>query len=442
MVCSKCGKEKREAEFFKMKNGTRYNLCKTCLTMHVDNRDPETFKWILKTFDVPYIEDVWVSMANKIYMENPGKFNSRSVLGRYMRSMNMSQYKDYTYADSAELSLEKRQEEARARVDEKQEEILKKKLEEGEISQSEYLTLTHTNLVDETTQKYYERIKPVAVISNAGDMPPTITPDENGEYPSVENLIPQDTDPIDPEEEEHSSTTLGKPQFIQPFDVDESQISSQLTEDDMKYLIVKWGTTYKPSEWVKMEDLYNKYASEYELNVDRAETLKKICKISLKMDQALDIDDFMGFQKLSTTFDALRKSGKFTEAQNKEEQTRDLDSIGELVGFVEREGGIIPLKDDPIEYPQDKIDFIIKDMQNYVTRLAKDDLGLGDLIESYIEKADNQKTDSVDDIMHNSFKPRTEATAAEEEEDIKSFADFLEEEIAEESLRLAEGDLG
>lgn len=38
--------------------------------------------------------------------------------------------------------------------------------------------------------------------------------------------------------------------------IDEAQITENLTEDDIKYLSLKWGLLYKPSEWVKMEELY------------------------------------------------------------------------------------------------------------------------------------------------------------------------------------------
>ena len=155
------------------------------------------------------------------------------------------------------------------------------------------------------------------------------------------------------------------------------------------------------------------------------------------MDKALDVEDYQGYQKLATVYEQLRKSAKFTEAQNKEEQTRDIDSLGELVAFVEREGGAIPEFDDPIEYPQDKVDFTIRDMKNYVNRLVKEELGLGDLIESYIENLKKKKDNSVEEIMNSSFDSAQEAVT---EEEAKSFQDFLMEEIENESFRLAEGD--
>lgn len=147
-----------------------------------------------------------------------------------------------------------------------------------------------------------------------------------------------------------------------------------------------------------METMYTKYSQEYELNVDREEVLKKMCKTSLKMDEALDVGDITGYKNLSTVFDQLRKSGKFTEAQNKEDRQQVLSSIGELVQLCEQEGGIIEAlpQFDPDQYPQDKIDFTLRDLKSYTYSLVSNELGLGDLIESYIEKLEHSEEDSTD----------------------------------------------
>lgn len=45
ITCIKCGRSRKaEAEFFMMRDGKRYNMCKDCLCQHVKNDDPETFK--------------------------------------------------------------------------------------------------------------------------------------------------------------------------------------------------------------------------------------------------------------------------------------------------------------------------------------------------------------------------------------------------------------
>lgn len=405
-TCIKCGKTKKETSFFKMKSGERCDWCKDCLTMHIDNRKPDTFKWILEMFDVPYIESVWVEQTNKQYQKNPGKFGPASVIGQYIRTMNMTQYADYHYSDSDQINNRERlaaQGIQQAKdIDPNYEENLRKKYEAGEITKAAYETLSFEN----------------AGLHLNEDIPdhPYTYEDENGE----------------------ETLKVDVPEFRKDIQTDyENKIVDELTDADMQYLLVKWGITYTPTEWVKLENTYQKYAAEYELNVDREESLIQICKVHLKMDKALDVEDYQGYQKLATVYEQLRKSAKFTEAQNKEEQTRDIDSIGELVAFVEREGGAIPEYDDPIEYPQDKVDFTIKDMKNYVNRLVKEELGLGDLIESYIENLKKKKDNSVEEIMNSSFDSAQEAVT---EEEAKSFQDFLMEEIENESFRLAEGD--
>ena len=44
ITCSKCGKSKvARKDFFKLKNGERCDMCKSCLTQFIDNYDPQTF---------------------------------------------------------------------------------------------------------------------------------------------------------------------------------------------------------------------------------------------------------------------------------------------------------------------------------------------------------------------------------------------------------------
>ena len=388
MTCSKCGRNRPETEFFKQKSGERYPMCKDCLTQYIDNRDSSTFLWILEAFDVPYIQRKWTEMSNEIYKKNPGKFGPKSVIGRYIRSMNMAQYKDFTYADSDRINFQdNKQEREQLSQEEKEarEASLRERYETGEISESEYKTLTMTN---------------------ADDTPAKI-----------------------------------ETEFLMPKKIDESYWTDQLTDEDIQYLMLKWGTMYSPEEWITMETMWNKYSGEYDMNVDREEVLKKMCKTSLKMDQALDCGDTTGYKALATVFDQLRKSGKFTEAQKKEETQEILSTIGELVALCEREGGIIDTlpQYDPNEYPQDKIDLTIKDMKAYTYNLVSNELGLGDLIESYIEKLEKAEQEDNSDISADLIINSEEEHLKNEEiseEDYEEFNAFLENEIETEAEEL------
>lgn len=95
-----------------------------------------------------------------------------------------------------------------------------------------------------------------------------------------------------------------------------------------------------------------------------------------------------GYQKLSRVYDSLRKSAKFTAAQNKEQKGDFVDSIGELVAICEKEGFIPRFATD---IPQDKVDKTLKDMNNYLHKLVTQDLGFGQQIEDSLKKIQLQK---------------------------------------------------
>lgn len=342
--CEKCGRlRKNSSDFFKDLHGNLYPVCRDCLTSGIDNRDPDTYTWVLKELDAPYIDTIWVKIANEEFVRNPKKFGPKSVLGKYLRRMRTAQFKGNYWADSEALSKKLG---TTATKTAKEEAYVKKaleRLEAGEITPSEYAAMTHTSVDD---------LPPLDLPAPAVD-------------PEIANLV------MDPEGE------------------NEKRILENISDEEYQYLVLKWGVNYKASQLVQMETMYEKYAAENDLNTDREETLKKICKTSLKMDAALDNDDYSSYASLSKVYDALRKSSKFTESQKQDKTARAVDSIGELVAFVEKESGVIPMHDSPIIYPMDKVDFIIKDMHTYVNKLVKDELGLGDLIESFINRQEN-----------------------------------------------------
>lgn len=91
-----------------------------------------------------------------------------------------------------------------------------------------------------------------------------------------------------------------------------------------------------------MEEMYLEYENTFDLNVDSKAVVKQICQVYLKMNEALAVGDTNAYKSLSATYDSLRKSANLTKAQNKEDQHKELDSIGELVRLAERKKGIIP----------------------------------------------------------------------------------------------------
>ena len=107
LTCQKCNKSMDEEQFYTYKNGSKTELCKKCLTMHIDNFDPETFLWILQKMDVPYIEEEWNVLRDRAYAKDPKKMNGMSVFGKYISKMKLKQWKQYTWADTEKFEAEK-----------------------------------------------------------------------------------------------------------------------------------------------------------------------------------------------------------------------------------------------------------------------------------------------------------------------------------------------
>ena len=188
-----------------------------------------------------------------------------------------------------------------------------------------------------------------------------------------------------------------------------------------------------------MEELYTQYENQFELTVDRIVALKQLCKLDLEMNECLAIKDYKAYRDLSGQLDMVRKSAKFTEAQNKENSSNYLDSIGELVRFCEEEKGLIEAMPHPDDYPQDKIDYTIIDIKKYIQDLVRGELGLGSLIESYIKKLEEHEERNALD-MNISLPPMDTSLEDEDalqQDEAEEWALSLENNVAEEAALLA-----
>lgn len=250
-TCIKCGKPKKVDEFYMMRTGTRDTMCKNCLTMHIDPFDPETFKWIMERYDIPYIKWEWDTLLNKAYLKagnDVRKINGGAVFGKYLGKMKLNQYKNYYWADTERLALEAVDKDAAAAIErEESDKEWQAKFEAGEISEAQYRTL-----VSLPEQKE----KDLAIYSI----------DIDAERESASSMTPIMGGPI---------------QYI-----DEAELpdpAAELTDDDKIYLAMKWGRYYTPQEWVELETFYNDMTNSFDIqDADSINTLKLICKTTLK----------------------------------------------------------------------------------------------------------------------------------------------------------------
>lgn len=388
-VCQKCKKEMDEKQYYTYKDGSKVEMCKKCLTMFVDNYDPSTFLWLLEKMDVPYIEAEWNVLRDKAFAKDPTKMNSMSVFGKYLSKMKLKQWRDYTWADTERLKLEH---EAKVRAAEEEvqkfEEDVKEKYKNNEITEAEYKTLLPS---EELKEEYDAMMRPV--MFDGGNISAPTAQTAAAVLPPVLNGMNVAVDT--------STPFVG---FDNPYD--ESQfisqdllpdIGSELSEEDKIYLAIKWGRLYRVDEWVALETLYEEFMASFDIkDAARLDTLKKICKTSLKMDAAIDCGDIDGYQKLSRTYDSLMKSAKFTEAQKKEEKVGDFDCIGQIVSFAESKKGGGKIPRHKIEAPLDKFDKAIDELKLYYRDYISNDPTLKQQIENWIKKREilaEQKAD-------------------------------------------------
>ena len=381
--CEKCNRTMNGTEFYsynnleKYPNDGKFPVCKKCMTMHVDNWNPDTYLWILQEADVPYVPDEWNKLMEK-YGRDPQSMTGMTILGRYLSKMKLKQFKDYRWKDT------------------------------------EFLQQMANNKLEQTMKRQGYDAQQIATAIEKSSIA----------IPEGELKEPVYAPPPNAPTEDYFAQQSG-----------EVEQELDLTDEDRTYLRLKWGKTYKPEEWVKLEQLYEEMMASYDIQgAGHKDTLKLICKTSLKANQLIDIGDIEGFQKMSKVYDSLMKSGKFTAAQNKAESGEFVDSIGELIELCEKEGYIERYY---VEQPHDKVDLTIQDMQRYTRTLIEDETNISTMVEKALrenakedeEKAKNAESDIVDDADLSI----EELEKTIKDSDYADFEEFKEQESAQDN---------
>lgn len=392
--CEKCNRTMAAEQFYTSNNLEKYpndgklNQCKKCLTMHVDNWNPDTYLWILQEIDVPYVPEEWNKLLAK-YGQDKRKLTGLSILGRYLSKMKLKQYNSYRWEHTEHLQN-----------------IANKKIEETMLRSGYDREQIDEALMKATFTVPEGELTAPVIVSN---------------------------DPVD---DLAADFTIGQ-------QVEDSLVSD-LTDEDRTYLCLKWGKTYRPDEWVRLEELYMQMINSYDIQAaGDINTLKLACKSSLKANQLLDLGDIDGAQKATKMYETMMKAGKWT-AQQHDETTDAIDSIGELVAICERDGFIPKYF---VEGPKDKADRVLQDMQKYTKDLIENESGLSIMMERALKQIDDEEArikaaaeagdDADEEAMFNYDKPVFEL---EDYEEFKEFGAELSAEDEEYMLSLLEGD--
>ena len=395
--CEKCNKTMNSDQFYMSNNLEKYpegklNKCKKCVSMHVDNFNPDTYLWILQECDVPYVPDEWTKLLAK-YGRDKTKLSGMTILGRYLAKMRLKQFKEYRWKDS------------------------------------EFLQELANNKLEQTMKRQgYEAAEIAQAVAKASVVIP------EGEL--FEPEIP--------------AQTWSEPQddyFAQQSGIADDGFVDDLTDEDKIYLRLKWGKTYKPEEWIRLEQLYEEMMASYDVQgAGHIDTLKLVCKTSLKANQLLDIGDIDGAQKMIKMYESMMKSGKFTAAQNKAESGEFIDSIGELVALCEKEGFIPRYY---IDEPKDKVDRTLEDLQRYTRDLINEETNLSSMIEHALKEIEKDKENEANlDVDDNENEEAFEASLfgdnAEQflhDEDFAEFAEY-EDSLSEDDAEFLKSIMG
>ena len=249
----------------------------------------------------------------------------------------------------------------------------------------------------------------------------------------IDAAVTTGTMPDKPEEFKKEQTEAA------PIDLNEPEFfEDDLTDEDKKYLTIKWGKAYRPYEWVQLEKYYQEMMTSFDIVTPSHEDyLKLICKTSLKMHQCIDIGDIEGFQKLARVYSSLMKDAKFTAAQNKAESGEFVSAIDEFILLCEREGFIPRYY---VDEPKDKPDETLADLRNYTHRLVTEEMNLGNLIENAArtmarEEAKEEDEDTTDMEELNLDKVEEEVLT---DGDFLAHYQFIEDQQAEDEQTMKE----
>ena len=370
ILCEKCRKTMDVSNFYISKNTEKYppdgrlNVCKKCLTMHVNNWEPTTYMHILQEIDIPYIPQEWEALLER-YGKDPKKVTGVTILGRYLSKMKLKQFAHLNWSDTERLM-----------EDDKKKQLIIRQQEEAQRN------------------RYAAALQSGEVL-------------EGLEGVDIDNLTEEQIQELFPAPEQMPTS-----------------LEDELTQEDKKYLSLKWGKLYRPEEWIALEQFYEQMTSSFDIQTAaHFDYLKMICKTSLKMNQAIDCGDIEGFAKLQKAYDSLMKSAKFTAAQNKAESGEFVDSVGELVYLCEEQGFIPRFHTDE---PNDIVDITLKDMQGYAYRLVTEEMGLGNMIEAALQQMQREEEKEEGDLDESDEFLNPELAPVLEDADYEDYYEELE----------------
>lgn len=186
-----------------------------------------------------------------------------------------------------------------------------------------------------------------------------------------------------------------------------------LGDAKLKKLRKVWSGTYKPEELLWLDNFYNQIIATQNVSTPiLQEKARDFCEIQLSIKKGLRAG--ADVKKLMDAADNIVKTYNFTATNAK--SAADFESVGELMVYYGKKGWHPNWHAEP----QDSIDFMMENIQNYLKRLVLNEGNFAEQVEDKrarynmterLEQIENEKVD-FDEMADIEYEGQKELTAA------------------------------
>lgn len=191
----------------------------------------------------------------------------------------------------------------------------------------------------------------------------------------------------------------------------------ELNDAKLKRLRKTWSGAYKPEQLLWLDDFYNKIVATQNVSTPiLQEKARDFCELQLHIKEGLRAG--VDVSKMMKQADDIVKTYNFTASNAK--SAADFESVGELMVYYGKKGWHPKWHTEP----QDSVDFMMENIQNYLKRLVMNEGNFAEQVED--KKARYNMTERLEEIEN-------------EKVDIDETADIEYEGDSELAVELMEG---
>ena len=162
-----------------------------------------------------------------------------------------------------------------------------------------------------------------------------------------------------------------------------------LNEAKLKRLRKTWSGAYKPEQLLWLDNFYNQIVATQNVSTPiLQEKARDFCELQLHIKEGLRAN--IDVSKMMKQADDIVKTYNFTASNAK--SAADFESVGELMVYYGKKGWHPNWHAEP----QDSIDFLMENMQNYLARLVHNEGNFAEQVEDM--KARYNMTERLEEI--------------------------------------------